>query len=207
MTKKIKLEFLFDFGSPNAYLCHRVIPEIEKRTGIKFEYVPILLGGIFKSTGNKSPVEAFAQIKNKPEYDQIEIQRFVSRHHIHDFQMNPYFPINTLTIMRGAIAAEKLGIFKKYVNDIYDFMWSDPRKLDDPAELMKALAEAGLPAEELSKKVLDSEIKQILLSNTAKAVERGAFGSPTFFINGEIYFGKDRLHEVEEAINLARGVS
>lgn len=204
MTQPIKIEFLFDFGSPNTYFCHRVIPQIEARTGEKFDYVPVLLGGIFKATGNKSPIEAFAHIRNKPQYEMLEIERFIKRHHITDFKMNPFFPVNTLTVMRGAIAAQKLGIFEKYVDDIYRFMWSDPRKLDDPGELMKALSEAGLPAQELAALVQDAQVKQTLVDNTASAVERGAFGAPTFFVNGAIYFGKDRLRDVEEAIEAAQ---
>jgi 2-hydroxychromene-2-carboxylate isomerase len=204
VNKQVKVEFLFDFGSPNAYLCHRVIPSIEARTGVKFQYEPILLGGIFKATGNRSPFEAFAQIKNKPDYDAIEITRFLERHDITDFGLNPSFPINTLAIMRGAVAAQKLGIFEKYVDDIYRFMWSDHRKLDDQDELVKALVEAGLPATELGTLMQDSEVKQTLVDNTTRAVERGAFGSPTFFVNDEIYFGKDRLRDVEEAIEKAK---
>lgn len=195
-----KVEFLFDFGSPNAYLSHRAIPAIEERTGATFEYVPVLLGGIFKATGNRSPVEAFAHIRNKPEYDALEIARFVRRHAIEGFGMNPFFPINTLTIMRGAVAAQKLDIFDAYVDAIYRYMWSDHRKLDDPAVLMKSLTDAGLPAAKLAELVQDPEVKQTLVDNTTQAVERGVFGSPTFFVDGEIYFGKDRLWEVEEAI-------
>lgn len=204
MTQKIKAEFLFDFGSPNAYLSHRVIPGIEHRTGVIFEYVPILLGGVFKATGNRSPVEAFAHIKNKPEYEQLEISRFLKRHSIDDFHSNPSFPLNTLNLMRGAVAAEKLGVFKKYIDKIYHFMWSDPRKLDDPTEFMKALVESELPAKELIELTQDEEVKKALVKNTDNAVKRGVFGSPTFFVNDEIYFGKDRLWEVEEAINIAR---
>lgn len=204
MSKPVTVEFLFDFGSPNAYLCHRVIPAIEARTGAKFAYVPILLGGLFKATGNRSPVEAFADIKSKLAYDRLEIRRFVARHAITGFGISPYFPVNTLTIMRGAVAAQKLGIFEKYVDDIYRFMWIDHRKLDDPAELMKALTEAGLPAQELAALVQDAGVKQVLADNTAAAVERGAFGSPTFFVNGDIYFGKDRLRDVEDAIVAAK---
>jgi 2-hydroxychromene-2-carboxylate isomerase len=204
VTLPIKVDFLFDFGSPNAYLCHRVIPAIEARTGVKFHYEPILLGGVFKATGNRSPVEAFAQIRNKPDYDAIEIGRFVKRHGIDDFGLNPFFPVNTLILMRGAVAAQKLGVFEKYVDDIYRYMWSDHRKLDDPAELQRALIEAGLPAAELGQLVQDPDVKQTLVDNTTRAVERGTFGSPTFFVNDEIYFGKDRLRDVEEAIESAR---
>lgn len=194
-----KVEFLFDFGSPNAYLCHRVIPTIEARLGLRFDYVPILLGGIFKATGNQSPVTAFAHIRNKPDYDRLEIQRFVERHGIEGFGFNPDFPINTLVLMRGAVAAQRLGVFERYVDEIYRYMWRDHRKMDDPETLYRSLVESGLPADALITKAQEADVKHELLDNTAQAVERGAFGSPTFFVDGEIYFGKDRLCEIEEA--------
>ena len=195
-----KVEFLFDFGSPNAYLSHLVIPEIEKRRQVKFEYVPILLGGVFKLTNNRSPAESNAGIKNKPEYQQLETERFVRRHGITRYQFNPFFPVNTLMIMRGAVAARTLGIFERYVDEIFAHMWADPKKLDDPAVLRAALIESGLPADRLFELVQTPAVKQALLTETQRAVDRGAFGSPTFFVDGEIYFGKDRLREVEEAI-------
>ncbi|PZO91681.1 MAG: disulfide bond formation protein DsbA [Sphingomonas sanxanigenens] len=201
-----KVEFLFDFGSPNAYLCHRVIPEIEARTGATFDYVPVLLGGIFRATGNQSPATAFGHIRNKPDYDDLEMKRFVARHGLAEFRMNPFFPVNTLALMRGAVAAQRIGVFDRYVDAMFDYMWADCRKMDDPAVLMAALAEAGLPARELGELAQDAGVKQQLIDNTTQAVERGAFGSPTFFVDGEIYFGKDRLREVEEAILGAEAV-
>jgi 2-hydroxychromene-2-carboxylate isomerase len=112
-----RVEFHFDFGSPNAYLAHMVIPDIERRTGARFEYVPVLLGGVFKLTGNRSPAEAFAGIKNKPEYERLETERFLRRHAITGYRRNPFFPVNTLTLMRGAIAAQSLGVFERYVDE------------------------------------------------------------------------------------------
>ena len=138
-----KVEFHFDFGSPNAYLAHLVIPEIEQRTGAKFEYVPVLLGGVYKLTGNRSPAESLAGIKNKPDYERLETARFIKRHGITRFRQNPFFPVNTLTIMRGAIAAQRLGVFERYVDEIYRHMWSEPKKLDDPAVLRAALLDLG----------------------------------------------------------------
>src|SRR5260370_42120876 len=111
-----KVEFLFDFGSPNAYLSHLVIPDIEKRTGVKFEYVPVLLGGVFKLTNNRSPAESLAGIKNKPDYERIEMNRFIRRHGITHFKMNPFFPVNTLMMMRGAVASRSLGVFGRDVD-------------------------------------------------------------------------------------------
>ena len=195
-----KVEFLFDFGSPNAYLSHLVIPEIEKRQGVKFDYVPILLGGVFKLTGNRSPAESNAGIKNKGEYAQLETERFVRQHGIKRYKPNPFFPVNTLMLMRGAVAAQKLGIFERYVDEVYRHMWADPKKLDDPAILRDALTESKLPVDKLFELVQTSEVKDTLLARTQRAVERGTFGSPTFFVDDEIFFGKDKLRDVEEAI-------
>jgi 2-hydroxychromene-2-carboxylate isomerase len=195
-----KVEFHFDFGSPNAYLAHLVIPDIERRTGAKFEYVPVLLGGVFKLTGNRSPAESLAGIKNKPEYERLETERFIARHGITCFHRNPFFPVNTLILMRGAIAAQRLGVFERYVDETYRHMWSEPKKLDDPEVWHAALLESGFDAARFRELVQDAEIKARLLANTERSVERGSFGSPTFFVEDEIFFGKDRLRDVEEAI-------
>ena len=195
-----KVEFHFDFGSPNAYLSHLVIPGITQRTGITFEYVPVLLGGVFKLTGNRSPAEAFAGIRNKPEYEKLETRRFIERHGITTFRANPFFPVNTLVLMRAAIAAAKLGVFEKYADEIYRHMWSDPKKLDDPAVLRTALTESGFDADQLLALAQTQPVKDELLTNTQRSVERGTFGSPTFFVGEKIFFGKDRLRDVEEAI-------
>ena len=204
MSKMPKVEFLFDFGSPNAYLSHLVIPAIEKRQGVTFDYVPVLLGGVFKLTNNRSPAESNAGIRNKPEYQNLETERFIRRHGITRYKMNPHFPVNTLAIMRGAVAARKLGIFERYVDEVYRHMWAEPRKLDDPAILRAALLESNLPADRLFELVQTQEVKDELTAETRRAVERGTFGSPTFFVDGEIYFGKDRLRDVEEAIASAK---
>jgi 2-hydroxychromene-2-carboxylate isomerase len=196
----VHVEFLFDFGSPNAYLSHKVIPGIERRTGVKFEYVPILLGGLFKLTGNRSPAESFAGIKNKMEYQQIEMARFVKQHGLHAFKRNPYFPVNTLQITRGAVAASRENVFEKYVDAIFASMWEQERKMDDLDVITQALTGAGLDAIRLIARTQEADVKQELLSNTQRAFERGAFGSPTFFVEDEIFFGKDSLRDVEEEI-------
>ena len=196
----VKAEFHFDFGSPNACLAHLVIPEIEQRTGAKFDYVPVLLGGVFRLTGNRSPGESFAGIKNKLEYERLEMERFIKRHGITSFRRNPFFPVNTLTIMRGAVAAQTLGVFERYVDETYRHMWSEPKKLDDPAVWHAALLESGFAADRFEELVQDPEVKGRLLDNTQRSVARGTFGSPTFFVGDEIFFGKDRLRDVEEMI-------
>ncbi len=195
-----KVEFHFDFGSPNAYLAHLVIPGAERRTRTKFDYVPVLLGGVFKLTGNRSPAESLAGIRNKPDYERLETERFLKRHGITSYRRNPFFPVNTLTLMRGAIAAQRLGVFERYVEEIYRHMWSEPKKLDDIAVWQGVLHDAGFDAAEFARLVQDPGVKQILLDNTEHSVERGTFGSPTFFVDDEIFFGKDRLRDVEEMI-------
>ena len=194
------VEFHFDFGSPNAYLAHLVLPDIERRTGAKFDYVPILLGGVFKLTGNRSPVEAFAGIRNKLEYERLETRRFIERHGIARFRSNPFFPVNTLMLMRGAVAARRLGIFERYLDEAYRHMWADPKQLDDPKVLRAALAESNVDADTILALSQTQEVKDELLANTQRSVDRGTFGSPTFYVENEIFFGKDKLPEVEAAI-------
>ena len=133
-------QFLFDFGSPNAFLSHQAIPAIEERTGAKFEYVPVLLGGIFKATNNKSPAETLAGVKNKREFHQVETERFVKRFGVKPYVMNPFFPVNTLNLMRAAIAAQLEGVFEKYVDAAFHHMWVEPKKMDDPEVAAKPLA-------------------------------------------------------------------
>jgi 2-hydroxychromene-2-carboxylate isomerase len=195
-----KIEFHFDFGSPNAYLAHLVIPEIERRTGAKFEYVPILLGGVFKLTNNRSPAEKLAGITNRLEYERLEMQRFIHRHGIRQFTWNSFFPVNTLLIMRGAIAAQIDGVFDRYVGDVFKAMWADSKKMDDPAVVAATLQQAGLDGAALVARTQEPDVKARLLKNTEDSVARGTFGSPTFFVGDEIFFGKDRLRDVEEEI-------
>jgi 2-hydroxychromene-2-carboxylate isomerase len=196
----MRVEFLFDFGSPNAYFAHRVIPDIEGRTGAKFEYVPVLLGGIFKLTNNRPPMVAFGGIKNKMDYEMLEIRRFIARHGLTQFQFNPHFPVNTLTLMRMAVAAERDGVLAPYAKAAFHHMWEAPKKMDEPSIIRDVLAESGLNGAHLLARAQEPEIKNALLGNTEAAVARGAFGIPTFFVDDEIYFGKDRLRDVEEAI-------
>jgi 2-hydroxychromene-2-carboxylate isomerase len=192
--------FLFDFGSPNAYLAHKVIPEIEARAGVRFRYLPVLLGGLFKLSGNQSPALAFASVPKKLAYERREMERFIARHGLTAFRWNPHFPVNTLALMRGAVAAEDEGVFERYVDAMFHFMWEDPRKLDDIETLAAALEESGLPAKALLTRAQQQPVKDKLLANTNFAYERGAFGLPTFLVADEIYFGKDRLRDVEDAL-------
>jgi 2-hydroxychromene-2-carboxylate isomerase len=194
------VEFLFDFGSPNAFLAHKVIPGIEARTGTKFDYVPILLGGVFKLANNRPPMIAFGEVKGKLAYEMKETERFIRRHDITTFRFNPHFPVNTLTLMRMAVAAQQAGMFMPYVEAAFHHMWEAPKKMDDPEVIRAALIESGLDAARLIAAAQTPEVKQQLMANTERAVARGAFGSPTFFVGEEMFFGKDRLGEVEEEI-------
>ena len=194
-------QFLFDFGSPNAFLSHEAIPAIEKRTGAKFEYVPILLGGIFKATNNKSPAESLAGIKNKREFHALETERFLKRFGVKPYTWNPFFPVNTLNLMRAAVAAQLEGVFEKYIEAAFHHMWVEPKKMDDPEVAAKALTASGLDAARLLARSQEPEVKAKLIENTQAAVERGAFGSPTFFVGKEMFFGKEQLREVEEMIS------
>lgn len=199
--------FYFDFASPNAYLAHRVIPGIEARTGARFRYVPVLLGGLFKLTGNQAPMAAFAGVPNKLAYERREMERFIARHGLSAFRMNPHFPVNTLAAMRGAVAAEAEGVFEPCVEAMFHFMWEEPRKLDDPAVLARTLAEAGLPAERLLERAQTQAVKDRLAANTGDAAANGAFGIPSFLVGGELWFGKDRLADVERALAAGGGTA
>jgi 2-hydroxychromene-2-carboxylate isomerase len=203
----IKVEFMFDFGSPNAYLAEKVIPDIERRTGVKFEYVPVLLGGIYKLTNNRSPAEYLAGIKNKPEFMQLEMERFIRRHDITSFRKNPFFPVNTLQLMRGAVAAHLEGVFEPYFHAAYHHMWEEPKKMDDPQIARAAFLSSNIDFDRLFARAQQQDVKDRLLKLTQDAVDRGAFGSPTFFVGKEMFFGKDQLRDVEEAIRNAQGAA
>jgi len=197
----LKVEFQFDFGSPNAYLAELVIPSIERRTGVKFEYVPVLLGGIYKATGNMSPVESLRGIKNKPEYQALETQRFLRRHNITKFRQNPFFPVNTLMLMRGGVAAQFEGMFEPYFRAAYHHMWEEPKKMDDLDVFRAAFKSSGIDIDRLIARAQQDDVKRRLIDLTTHAVNRGAFGSPTFFVGKEMFFGKEQLREVEEMIS------
>lgn len=200
MGNPLKVEFHFDFGSPNAYLAELVIPAIERRTGVKFEYVPVLLGGIYKATGNMSPAESLRGIKNKPEYQRIETERFLRRHNITKFRENPFFPVNTLMLMRCAVAAQLEGMFEPYFRAAYHHMWEEPKKMDDVEIFRAAFKSSGIDIDRLMARAQQDDVKKRLIDQTGDAVNRGSFGSPTFFVGKEMFFGKDQLRDVEEEI-------
>jgi len=200
MASPLKVEFHFDFGSPNAYLAELVLPEIERRTGVKFDYIPVLLGGVYKATGNMSPAASLRGIRNKAEYNALETDRFLRRHNITKFKSNPFFPVNTLTLMRGAVAAQFEGLFEPYFRAAYHHMWVEPKKMDDPLVFREAFLSSGLDIDRIIAHAQQDDVKKKLIENTSNAVARGSFGSPTFYVGDEIFFGKDRLREVEDEI-------
>jgi 2-hydroxychromene-2-carboxylate isomerase len=191
------IDFIFDFGSPNAYLAWRVLPGIAQRTGAKVNLIPALLGGIFKATGNRSPAEAYSDIKGKLAYEALETRRFVARHGLTAFRQNPHFPVNTLMIMRGLVAAQRMGVGDRYLETVLAAMWEQGEKMDDPSVVARVLSAAGLDAEALLAATQDPAVKAELIANTEAAVARGVFGIPTFFVGNEMFFGKDRLEQVE----------
>ena len=196
----VQVEFHYDFGSPNCYLAHKVIPEIEKQTGEKFTYFPILLGGVFKMTNNKSPMQQFEGIPLKVDYMRLETKRFIEEHSLTKFRMNPNFPVNTVQIMRGALVAEDEGYADRYVDAVLTAMWEDGEKMDDPEIIANTLDRAGLNGKHILECAQEQPIKDALTRNTNASVERGCFGAPTFFVGSEMFFGKDRLEAVEREI-------
>ena len=196
------VDFIFDFGSPNAYLAYKVLPEILARTGAEQKLLPCLLGGIFKATGNSSPIVAYAGVPAKLKYQMVEIRRFVAKHRLTKFKMNPNFPINTLLLMRGLTGVMMEGDASNYVETVLRGMWEDGLKMDDSDVVTALLNGAGMDGAQILGRAQEPDVKQKLAENTESAVARGAFGIPTFFVGSEMYFGKDKLAQVEEALML-----
>ncbi len=197
------IDVIFDFGSPNAYLAMEVLPSIAARYKARMNVIPCLLGGIFKLTNNQPPLVAFGPVKGKLDYEMKEMRRFIDRHGLANFKFNPHFPVNTLMVMRGQIAADAMGVGEHYRRTVLKALWEDGEKMDDPAVVARVLTAAGLDAEAILARAGSAEVKQALADNTQKAVDRGVFGIPTFFVGGEMFFGKDRLRDLEE--ELAKG--
>jgi len=191
-------QFFFDFGSPASYLAWKRMPDLQARTGVSFAYVPMLLGGVFKATGNASPVTVPA----KGAYMSRDLARWAERHGT-PFRSNPFFPINTLRLMRGAIAAQDRGELEAYGNAVYDAIWQDQRNMGDAAEAAAALTAAGLDAAFYAAAADDDAVKAKLVANTEAAVAAGVFGAPSFVVAGELFFGQDRMDFVEAAVSAA----
>ncbi len=192
-------EFLFDFGGPNSYLAHKALPDICARTGTEAVYVPILLGGLFKLTNNQAPLMRYADTPAKRDYEMLEFDRFVQAHAL-PFKMNPHFPINSLQLMRGAVAAQHLGCFMPYVDAVMSAMWEDRADMRDATVADAVLDKAGLDSKALRALADDAAVKAELVANTESAANRGAFGVPTFFVGDDMFWGKERLAQVEAAL-------
>jgi 2-hydroxychromene-2-carboxylate isomerase len=196
MSKTI--DFIFDFASPNAYLAWQVLPGIAARSNAQVNLIPCLLGGLFKLTGNQAPMTAFGNVKGKLEYERLETQRFIDKHGLRAFRFNPHFPVNTLLIMRGLLAARRANVGEVYFQAVLEAMWEEGQKMDEPAVVASVLTAAGLDAKSILEAAQDPEIKAELAANTSAAAARGAFGIPTFFVGDQMFFGKERLEQVEE---------
>ena len=196
-----KLDFYYDFGSPNAYFAWKALQGVSERTGLNVIMHPVLIGGIFKSTGNQPPWQAFGNVPNKMKYMQLEIQRFIKGHNLTDFKFNSAFPVNTLLAMRSAIAAQKAGVHDSYYPAVFKAIWEDDKNISQPDILTGVLTAAGMDGAALVEATQTSEVKQGLMEATQACVDRGAFGLPTFFLGDDIYFGKDRVWQIEQAVS------
>lgn len=195
------LDFIFDFASPNAYLVHKVIPKIRLRRNIKINYIPCLLGGIFKETNNRSPMDAFSSIKGKLNYERLELLRFIREHKIITYKANPFFPVNTLILMRGAIVAERGNWLENYIEAGFYHMWEEPKDMSNLEVYKNAMQNSGFKVPDLLDQIQSDEVKKQLKMNTNTAVEKGAFGVPTFFLGNEMFFGKERLTQIEAILS------
>jgi len=190
------VEFYFDFGSPYSYLAYKALPRIAAAHGAHIVWRPMLLGGVFKATGNHSP----AEIPAKDRWLQLDLKRWAARYGA-SFTRNPHFPINTLILMRGAAGMQMRGPdFHKYLDAIFHAMWAEPRNLGDQQELAALLRQTGFDADAFQSLVGDPAVKEQLKKNTEEAVARGVFGAPTFFVGEEMFWGQDRLDFVAEAL-------
>jgi 2-hydroxychromene-2-carboxylate isomerase len=199
----MEAEFIVDVASPNAYLAHKVLPSIEERTHVEFTHTPVLLGGIFKATNNLSPLVKNADVQNKLDYERLELLRFVKKYAV-PFEWNPHFPVNSLLLMRVVTAAWLDGNLRAVLAAAMHHMWEVPKKMDDEAVVRAAFMESGFDADKLLRRAREQDSKDALIKNTQAAVARGAFGLPTFFVNGAMFFGKDRLRDVEDEVR--RGI-
>ena len=195
----MNVDFIFDFASPNAYLCHKAIQNLEKTHDIKFNYIPCLLGGIMKLSNNQPPMVTLADIPNKLKYEfDTAFNRFMKEHNIAKFKMNEHFPVNTISLIRGAIVAQKNDFFESYVEIVLSGLWEQSLKLDTPEALHELLNNNDCYPDLVIEGIAKDEIKAELIANTSEAVEKGAFGIPTFFVENEMFYGKDTLRELKE---------
>ncbi|MGY8810772.1 MAG: DsbA family protein [Pseudomonadales bacterium] len=192
MSKTI--EFYFDVGSPASYLAWTQLTGLAKRTGASIELKPMLLGGVFMATGNSSP----ATVPAKGNYSRIDMQRYAKRYGV-TLNQNPFFPINTLQLMRGAMAYQGTADFERYLTTVFNAMWVDELDMGQPDVVGKVLAKGGFDPAAVMAKVSDPAVKEQLKAATEEAIGRGVFGAPTFFVGDEMFFGQDRIDWVEAA--------
>jgi len=193
------IELIFDFVSPNAYLIWSPLKDLAAKYGATIAVTPAFLGGMHKLTGNAPPFVRDAEVKGKNDYAMLEMNRFITKHGLTKFRMNPKFPFNTITLQRMLVALEpeqRAG----FIEALLPAIWEQGLDVTDADRLGKILADGGFDAQELLARTQDPAIKQALIDNTEQAVERGAFGIPTMFVEGEIYFGKERLGQIEEQL-------
>jgi 2-hydroxychromene-2-carboxylate isomerase len=194
------LEFLFDFGAPNGYLAWKILPALIQRTGGELVLTPILLGGVFKATNNRPPIKAYAEVPAKWAYEQLELQRFVTAHGLDRFRLNPHFPVNSLSLMRMAMVAQADGHLPRFIDAAYAAMWEDGHNMGDPDVIAEVLTVVGFDAATLMARAQEPAAKEALAANTQAAIDRGVFGVPTFFVGDEMFWGKERLAQVEAAL-------
>jgi hypothetical protein len=194
------LEFLFDFGAPNGYLAWKVLPALIERTGAELVLTPILIGGVFKATNNRPPIMAYAEVPAKWAYEQLELQRFITLHGLDRFRLNPHFPVNSLTLMRMAMVVQADNDLPHFIDAAYAAMWEDGHNMGDPAVIAEVIDANGFDAVTLMARAQETAAKEALSANTQAAVARGVFGVPTFFVGDEMFWGKERLAQVEAAL-------
>lgn len=194
------VEFLFDFVSPNAYLAYYPLKKLAARQGADITITPVFLGGMHRLTGNAPPFIRDAEVKGKNAYAMLEMQRFIARHGFDKFTMNPHFPFNSIMLQRLLMAAKEDGRDIEFIDFLLPYVWEQGANMADPETVMALLEQSPFDGAAMAKRIQPPELKQQLVDNTANAVERGAFGIPTFFVGGEMFFGKDRLTQVEEEL-------
>lgn len=195
------LELIFDFASPNAYLVMKILPPVLERTGATLRIMPALLGGIFKATGNSAPMVQYAGVPAKLAYERLEMERFIAAHQLTAFRFNPHFPVNSLLLMRAAMVADAEGRLNVYVDAVLRAMWELGLKMDDPQVVAQFLSDNGFDGPAMVARAGEQTAKDALAEATSAAVARGVFGIPTIFVGDEMFFGKERLGQVEAVLS------
>ena len=195
-----RIELVFDFVSPNAYMIWWPLRDLVRRTGAELDIFPVFLGGMHKLTGNAPPMIRDADVKGKVEYSMLEMRRFIAKHGLTKYKLHPQFPFNSITLQRMLYAADQDGRGVQFVEAMLPAIWEEGVDVLDPAALGAAVTAAGFDAKDLYERSQTDEVKQGLIKNTENAVERGAFGVPTMYVGEEMFFGKERLDQIEEEL-------